>query len=80
MVGHAGEDLPQAVLLHAEAEPLLQHVGRLLEQDDLQPVADVGDVGGGPVHAEGGLADDQHAVAAQVGIRGDRVIAQRPSA
>ena len=40
MVGHAREDLLQAVLLHAEAEALLQHVGRLLEHDDLQPVAD----------------------------------------
>ena len=74
MVGHAGEDLPQAVLLHAEAETLLQNVGGLLEHDDFEPVADLGDVGRRTVHGEGGLADDEHVVAAKVGIRGDRFV------
>ena len=36
MIGHAREDLPQAVLRHAEAEPLLQHLRGLLEHDHLQ--------------------------------------------
>ncbi len=74
MIGHAGEDSSQTVLLDTKAETLLQHVGRLLEHDHLQPPADAGDVGRRTVDRQGGLADDQHAVAAQVGIGGDRII------
>ena len=37
MIRHAREDLPQAVLRHPEPEPLLQHVGGLLEHEHPQP-------------------------------------------
>jgi len=48
MVGDSREELPQPVLLDTEAEALFQDLGRLLEYDDLEPVADGGDVGAGP--------------------------------
>ena len=51
MVRHPREDLPQAVLGDAEAQPLLQGLRGLFEDDDFQPVADAAEVRSRPVRA-----------------------------
>ena len=44
MIGHTREDLSQAVFVHAKAEALLHRRFGLLEDDDLESVADPADV------------------------------------
>ena len=79
VIGHAGEDLPQAVLRDAEPEPLFEHFAGLLEHDDLEPVAHAADVGARPVQGERTLANHEDVVAVQVCVRPRRDGTTRPS-
>ena len=67
VIGHPLEDLPQAVGGDAEAEPLLQDLGSLLEQENLEAVANAGDVGSRAVERQGLLADDEEVELGEVG-------------
>ena len=55
MVRYALENLPQAVLGDAEAQPLFEDLCGLLEDEDFQPVADAAEVRPRPVHRQAPL-------------------------
>ena len=45
MIGHPGENLPQSIFGDAKAKPLFEDLAGLLEDDQLEPIAHVVDVG-----------------------------------
>ncbi|MBI5383506.1 MAG: hypothetical protein HZA90_02325 [Verrucomicrobia bacterium] len=66
MIGHAREDLPQAIFLHAKPESLLQHLRGLLEHDHLHAVTRAVDVGGWAAGRERGLAHEEEIEGGQI--------------
>ncbi|HCU35744.1 MAG TPA: hypothetical protein DGT21_09885 [Armatimonadetes bacterium] len=62
MVRHAREDVPEAIGHHAEAQPLLERVDLLLEDDDSEALRHAREVGGGAVDGERLLADDEEVI------------------
>ncbi len=66
MIEYPLEDAPQAVFLHAKAEPLLQDLRLLLEHHYLQAVAHTVDVGRRTVDCQSALAHEENTVRRQV--------------
>src|SRR6266436_664387 len=74
MIGDAAKNLPQTVLRHAKAEPLLENLGTLFEDHHLEAVAHVYYIRSSPACGQSSLSHDQHIESGEIDNRLDGLI------
>src|SRR5438034_1025626 len=69
MIGDARKQLSQPIFLDAETESFLQHLGRLLEDEDFETLANTADVGRRSADRQRGFADNENIIRRKIGVR-----------